>query len=337
LDDNPATIEEIRSRLREGVESRVRGFIERVMEEHGSTEHRTSFTTVPFVGDGYLSARKKILVCGRADDAGRSGSGRSLADLDLDGDWYGDHFRSQERLIEELGNPLAGEERTHEEEQRWWESVREVVSPLLATEQNSTDSRSDEGTDKDHLRNILNSVAYTSLDRVSSLSGLRSSDLDHLLRKYSTLKEEIEVLKPDILWFPTGFDHDKILRMSMGYFDLDELPPLGIALVHSRVLRESLPEGAFVVRTLSPESGWFDTGIVSQQIRELAHSAVAREIRHVKAMLDRLSRLNKMGGWSGSEDPSYVAAGEAISSAAKHLAEYNRTLKDRKAEEKEPK
>jgi hypothetical protein len=110
---------------------------------------------------------------------------------------------------------------------------------------------------------VFSNVAFTNLDKVARRENNLDAPLRRIHDRYYTLAEEIDVLKPCLVWFPTGRDYDEHLKKALRNFeseDLEDLP--GVARVHG--LEELLAPGGVAIRTYHPQ------GVKGSRIRAFA-------------------------------------------------------------------
>ncbi len=98
---------------------------------------------------------------------------------------------------------------------------------------------------------FYNNVAFTNLDKVAR----KRNNLDPALRrihdKHYTLAEEMEVLEPRLVWFPTGPGYDRHLKKALPGFETEDLGYPGMARVHG--LERLLAPGGVALRTYHPQ------------------------------------------------------------------------------------
>jgi hypothetical protein len=201
----------------------------------------------------------RILICGK----GAGSWGLQYAEIKgigpcstlADGpekDWYPEVLKVQEAFIENGPKKyLSGEEGGYRRG-AWWRRLYMVMVHVLLDREigDRWDSRLANPEDAEC---VFSNVAFTNLDKVAR----RKNNLDATLRKihdrYYTLAEEIEVLKPCLVWFPTGPSYNEHLKKALPGFDPEPLnhPHPGMARVQG--LKELLAPGGVALRTYHPQ------------------------------------------------------------------------------------
>jgi hypothetical protein len=106
---------------------------------------------------------------------------------------------------------------------------------------------------------ILNSIAWSNLHKVSEFEGNPKKHLLKLHKELYTIKSEIEILKPNVVWFPTAPDYDPLLQQALSLPKeciVDTKHP-GIARV--RGFEDLMdPDRSIALRTYHPQGSKFD-------------------------------------------------------------------------------
>jgi hypothetical protein len=272
--------EKMQGQIGEILEPKLRKIIERVSAR---SELAVPFT--PYVGRDYPRAQTKILFVGRATDGwgwredGKWDKSATLEGVNLaDPHWYETLSEIPSQFIDCLiiptyGGlpPCRGNKKYHAP---FWRSIYRIGSDLLLEQPISQDPvrspRLSEGT--------FTSIAWTNVFKVSyrrgspEMGGDPAGKPNHrdplivLQEDFSTLQEEIEILRPKVVLFFTGPAYDPHLEKA--------LP--GISFSGSRGLRKveglkGICKEGVALRTNHPSAerfGNFKAEPVVQYIRE---------------------------------------------------------------------
>jgi hypothetical protein len=241
--------------IRRAVEPKMTTLFREVRESYGAD--RCAYPYVPVIPESY-SDGPRILICGKGagswglEYAGIDGIGpwSTLADVP-EKDWYPEVLEVQKAFIENGPKKALSGERGGFSKGAWWRSLYMVmVHVLLGREIGERwDKRLANPDDAEY---VFSHVAFTNLDKVARQRNNLDAPLRRIHDRYYTLDKEIEVLKPCLVWFPTGRNYDEHLRKALPSFereDLEDLP--GVASVHG--LEEHLAPGGVAVRTYHPQ------------------------------------------------------------------------------------
>ena len=212
--------------MREKIEPKMTALFDEVRSSYGA--ECCGFPFIPIVRDSFLNG-PRVLVCGKGGGswglkhAGIEGIGRhtTLADVPERG-WYPEVLRVHHAFVENGAKRHLSGQKGGYSRGAWLRSLYMVmVHALLGREI---------GERWDHsLRNpedaeyFYANVAFTNIDKVAR----EKNNLDSALRKihdeYYTLSEEIEVLEPRLIWFPTGPSYDRHLEKALPQICFEDL------------------------------------------------------------------------------------------------------------------
>jgi hypothetical protein len=216
-----------------------------------------AYPYVPVIPENY-SDSPRILICGKGAGswglqyAGIEGIGpwSTLADVPEKG-WYPEVLEVQEAFIENGPKKSLSGEKGGFAKGAWWRSLyRVMVHVLLGRE---IGERWDRGlANPEDAEFVFSNVAFTNLDKVARQRNNLDAPLRRIHDRYYTLAEEIEVLKPCLVWFPTGRNYDKHLENALCHFETEDLEDHpGVAKVHG--LEGLLAPGGVALRTYHPQ------------------------------------------------------------------------------------
>jgi hypothetical protein len=101
--------------------------------------------------------------------------------------------------------------------------------------------------DPKDAEHFFSNVAFTNLDKVARLKDNLDADLRRIHARHYTLVEELEVLRPRLVWFPTGPSYDKHLCRALPGFETEDLGHARMVRVHG--LGDLLAPGGVALRT----------------------------------------------------------------------------------------
>jgi hypothetical protein len=190
--------------------------------------------TIPFVpyrGSTYGDDNKpKILVIGKATygwGKGEKGQGSGALNAVLGRDDLWDHLsKLSEEFIEGQIIPFYGGEKGLYHSQ-FWNRIYRLTGQYMCGEEFSASGEYERERQRSEKR--FRSIAWSNVFKVGALKsaqGNPNKELISIQKDVNTLKEEIDVLKPDVTIFSTGPDYDEhingFLDTSMEYpEDLD--------------------------------------------------------------------------------------------------------------------
>lgn len=249
----------IKEAIREAVEPKMAALFKEVRQSYGAKH--CAYPYVPVVQESY-SEGPRILICGKGAGswglqyARIEGIGKesTLACVHEEG-WYPEVLRVQEAFIENGPKRYLSGESGGYAKGAWWRSLYMVI--VHALQSRKVGERWDRSmANPEDATFFFSNVAFTNLDKVAR----KKNNLDRTLRKihddYYTLKDEIEVLWPSLVWFPTGPSYDKHLCKALPGFKTEELSGNpGMAKVHG--LDGLMASGGVAFRTYHPQYGKF--------------------------------------------------------------------------------
>jgi hypothetical protein len=196
-----------------------------------------AYPYVPVIPESY-SEGPRILICGKGAGswglqyAGIEGIGpcSTLADVP-EKDWYPEVLKVQKAFIENGPKKYLSGERGGFAKGAWWRSLYMVMVHVLLCRE--IHERWDRGlANPDDAEFVFSKVAFTNLDKVARQRNNLDAPLRRIHDRYYTLAEEIDVLKPCLVWFPTGPSYDKHLKKALPGFETEDLDHPGTARVH---------------------------------------------------------------------------------------------------------
>ena len=98
---------------------------------------------------------------------------------------------------------------------------------------------------------FYSNVAFTNLDKVARIKNNLDLKLRRIHDRYYTIAEEIEVLQPRLVWFPTGPGYDRHMAKALPGFKTEDLDYPGMSRIHG--LEELLAPGGVALRTYHPQ------------------------------------------------------------------------------------
>ena len=252
--------------IRQAVEPKMTALFREVRESYGAD--RCAYPYVPVIPESY-SDGPRILICGK----GAGSWGLDYAKIDGIGpestltkvpkkDWYPKVLEVQEAFIENGPKKYLSGERGGFSKGAWWRSLyRVMVHVLHGTEIGERWEK--RLANPDYAEYVFSHVAFTNLDKVARRKNNLDAPLRRIHDRYYTLDKEIEVLKPCLVWFPTGRNYDEPLRKALPGFDTEDLEDLlEVARVHG--LEGLLAPGGAAVRTYHPQ------GVKGSRIKDFA-------------------------------------------------------------------
>lgn len=141
----------------------------------------------------------------------------------------------------------------------WWREIYKVAGALLCgREIPETWSFRRDGNPR-VAETILNSIAWSNLHKVSEFEGNPGRDLLKLHKDLYTIKSEIEILKPNVVWFPTAPDYDHLLRRALCLPEDSIVDTRYPGITRVRGLEDLMdPDRSIALRTYHPQGGKFD-------------------------------------------------------------------------------
>jgi hypothetical protein len=81
---------------------------------------------------------------------------------------------------------------------------------------------------------FFSNVAFTNLDKMARARPKNNLDaaLRRIHERHCTLRQELEILKPRLVWFPTGPSYDENLKKVLPGFKTEDLGHPRMARVH---------------------------------------------------------------------------------------------------------
>ncbi len=141
----------------------------------------------------------------------------------------------------------------------WWRSLYIVMVHVLLGRE--IDDRWDRS-----LRNpkdaeyFYSNVAFTNLDKVARIKNNLDPELRRIHDHYYTIAEEIEVLEPCFVWFPTGPGYDRHLKKALPQISFENL---------GGGVEEVKGLGCLAIRTYHPQySKVFKAGEFARYLRD---------------------------------------------------------------------
>lgn len=240
--------------MREKIEPKMTALFEEVRESYGA--ERCGFPYLPIVRDSFLDG-PKVLICGKGGGswglqyAGIEGIGPCTTLVNVPRrDWYPEVLRVHHAFVENGAKRYLSGQKGGYSRGAWLRSLYMVmVNVLLGREIGDRwDPALRNPEDAEHL---YSNAAFTNLDKVAR----KKNNLDAALRKihdkHYTLAEEMEVLRPRVVWFPTGPGYDPHLKKALPGFETEDLKPPGMARVLG--LEDLLATGGCALRTYHPQ------------------------------------------------------------------------------------
>ena len=237
----------INETMREKIEPRMTALFDEVRKSYGA--ERCGFPFLPIVRDSFVDG-PRVMVCGKGGGswglhhAGIEGIGphTTLADVP-ERDWYPEVLKVHHAFVENGAKRfLSGQEGGYSRG-AWLRSLYMVmVHALLGREIGERWDRS--------LRNpedaeyFYANVAFTNLDKVAREKNNLDPELRRIHDKYYTIAEEIEVLDPCFVWFPTGPGYDRHLEKALPQISFEDL---------GRGIEEVKGLGCLAIRTYHPQ------------------------------------------------------------------------------------
>jgi len=238
---------------------------------------------LPYCGKDYDQAKTKIYVCGKA--GGSWGlkyvsvkgwdENSNLASVKLDdgyyeaGDWYDEMLWVIREFIVKGVKPFWSGREGGFNRGAWWRDIYKVAGALLCKREIPEKWSSREHGNPRVARIILNSIAWSNLHKISEFRGNPKKDLLNLYKDHYTIQRELEILKPNVVWFPTapGFDHLLQQALSLPEGSIVETQYQGIARVCG--LEDLMdPHRSIALRTYHPQSGKVKAQSLVNCIRE---------------------------------------------------------------------
>jgi hypothetical protein len=107
------------------------------------------------------------------------------------------------------------------------------------------------------------------LHKISEFEGNPGRDLFSLYKGHYTIQSEIEILKPNVVWFPTAPDYDHLLQQALSLPE-DSIVDTGYPGIDRVCGLETLmhPDRSIALSTYHPQSGKFDARSLVDCIRE---------------------------------------------------------------------
>jgi hypothetical protein len=244
----------IKEAVREKIEPKMTILLQEVRESYGAD--KCAYPYVPMIREGYLDG-PKILICGKgAGSWGLQyaqiegiGPWSTLADVPEES-WYPKVREVHEAFIENGAKRYLAGEKGGYSRGAWWRYLYMVmVHVLLGRKIGDRWNRS--LADSKEAELFVSNVAFTNLDKVARLKNNLDADLRRIHARYYTLVEELEVLRPRLVWFPTGPSYDKHLCRALPGFETEDLAHAGMARVHG--VGDLLAPGGVALRTFHPQ------------------------------------------------------------------------------------
>jgi hypothetical protein len=237
---------------------------------------------LPYCGKDYGQAGIKVYICGKA--GGSWGlryvsvkgwdENSNLACVKLDhgyyevGDWYDEMLRVQKEFIAQGVEPFwsgsGGFTRG-----AWWREIYKVAGALLCGRDIPEKWSYQEQGNPRVAESILNSIAWSNLHKVSEFRGNPRRALLKLHKDLYTIKRELKMLRPHVVWFPTAPGYDHLLRraLSLPKDSIVDTRYRGIARV-CELDYLMAPHRSIALRTYHPQGGKFDAQSLVKCIRE---------------------------------------------------------------------
>lgn len=218
----------INEAIRKKIEPKMTALFDEVKSSYGA-EH-CGFPFLPIVRDSFVDG-PRVMICGKGGGswglhhAGIEGIGpnTTLDDVPERG-WYPEVLKVHHAFVENGAKRfLSGQEGGYSRG-AWLRSLYMVmVHALLGREIGERWDRS--------LRNpedaeyFYANVALTNVDKVARKKNNFDSALRKIHDKHYTLSEEIEVLEPRLIWFPTGPSYDRHLEKALPEISVEGVAP----------------------------------------------------------------------------------------------------------------
>jgi hypothetical protein len=240
--------------IRIAVEPKMTDLFEEVRESYGAD--RCAYPYVPVIPEGYFEG-PRILICGKGAGswglqfAGIKGIGpwSTLANVP-EKDWYPEVLKVQEAFLENGPKKYLSGERGGYAKGKWWLYLYMVMVHVLLGRE--IGEKWDRGlANPDDAEFVFSKVAFTNLDKVARQKNNLDAPLRRIHDRYYTLAKEIDVLKPCLVWFPTGATYEEHLCKALPGFETEDLDHPGMGRVHG--LEALLAPGGVVLRTYHPQ------------------------------------------------------------------------------------
>jgi hypothetical protein len=257
--------------LKEVVKDEIEELVERIGDEYELG--RCGIPWLPYCGEDYDHAKCKIYVCGKGGGAWGLkyvpvkgwNENSNLACVKLDdgyyeaGDWYDEMLWVETEFVAKGVKPFWSGEEGGFTQGAWWREIYKVAGALLCGLP-IPEKWSYKKDGNPHVANIiLNSIAWSNLHKISEFEGNPGSTLRKLHKDLYTIKSEIEMLRPHVVWFPTAPDYDHILRRALSLPE-DSIVDTGYPGIARVFGLEKLmdPDRSIALRTYHPQGSKFD-------------------------------------------------------------------------------
>jgi hypothetical protein len=258
--------------LTEVAKDEIEKLVKRLREEEYELR-RFGIPWLPYCGKEYDQAKCKIYVCGKGGGAWglkyvsvRGWDEHSnLACVKLDdgyykvGDWYDEMLRVQSEFIDRGVRPFWSGFEGGFARGAWWREMYKVAGALLCGLEIPEEWSYKEHGNQRVAETILNAIAWSNLHKISEFEGNPKKDLLKLQKDLYSIKSEIEILQPNVVWFPTAPDYDELLERALCLSEdsIVETRYPGIARVFG--LEDLMdPDGSIALRINHPQGGKFD-------------------------------------------------------------------------------
>jgi hypothetical protein len=254
----------------------VKDEIEKLVKRLSEKEYELGIYDIPWLpycGKDYGQAKCKIYVCGKA--GGSWGlkyvsvngwdENSNLASVKLDngyyeaGDWYDEMLWVKREFVAQGVRPFWSGFEGGFTRGAWWREIYKVAGALLCKREIPKKWSYRKHGNRHVAEIILNSIAWSNLHKISEFRGNPRRDLLKLHKDLYTIKSEMEILRPNVVWFPTAPGYDHLLRraLSLPKGSIVDTRYQGIARVSG--LEDLMdPEGSIALRTYHPQGGKFD-------------------------------------------------------------------------------
>lgn len=270
----------LQEELRKKVEPNVREIIKGI-----ENPKECALPSLPYVGSDYEAAthRKKIYICGKGGGSwGLKGLGHPkydenstlddlLSDPGLEGDWYGEVLGVQDFFMRSVGNFLGNRPDPKYTRGSWWREIYKVTGELLCdmpvVEKGWSYKTHGDSVVAD---TILSSIACSNLDKVAPMKGGNPKRaLRKLLDGFYTIGNEIRILRPRVVWFPTGNEYDRPLKKALPRVQFTDI---GDGMARVEGLEDLLASGGVAVKTPHPQAKTFSAKLLVEYLKKWFHS-----------------------------------------------------------------
>jgi hypothetical protein len=186
------------------------------------------------------------------------------------GDWYEEMLRVIREFVDGGVKPFWSGREGGFNRGAWWRDIYKVAGALLCGRKiPETWSFRKDGNQR-VAETILNSIAWSNLHKISEFQGNPRRTLLKLHKDRYTIKSEIEILRPNVVWFPTAPGYDHLLQRALSLPEVsivEDTRYRGIARVCG--LEKLMdPDASIALRTYHPQSGKVKARSLVNCIRE---------------------------------------------------------------------